>query len=100
LSPDERYRLRQASAQPILMTIKAWLDQQVREVLPKSAMGKAIGYTLGQWPKLERYTSDGRFEIDNNLIENAIRPVALGRKNDLFAGSHEGARRAALIYSF
>ncbi len=99
LSHDERYRLRQESARPILITIKAWLDQQVREVLPKSVMGKAIGYTLGQWPKLERYISDGRFEIDNNLIENAIRPVALGRKNYLFAGSHEGARRAALIYS-
>lgn len=99
LSHDERYRLRQASAQPILLSIKAWLDQQVREVLPKSVMGKAIGYILGQWPKLERYISDGRFEIDNNLIENAIRPVALGRKNYLFAGSHEGARRAALIYS-
>lgn len=99
LSPDERYRLRQESARPILLAIKAWLDQQVREVLPKSVMGKAIGYTLGQWPKLERYISDGRFEIDNNLIENAIRPVALGRKNYLFAGSHEGARRAALIYS-
>jgi len=99
LSHDERYRLRQESARPILLTIKAWLDQQVREVLPKSDMGKAIGYTLGQWPKLEKYISDGRFEIDNNLIENAIRPVALGRKNYLFAGSHEGARRAALIYS-
>lgn len=99
LSHDERFRLRQEYARPILITIKAWLDQQVREVLPKSVMGKAIGYTLGQWPKLERYISDGRFEIDNNLIENAIRPVALGRKNYLFAGSHEGARRAALIYS-
>lgn len=99
LSHDERYRLRQESARPMLITIKAWLDQQVREVLPKSVMGKAIGYTLGQWSKLERYISDGRFEIDNNLIENAIRPVALGRKNYLFAGSHEGARRAALIYS-
>jgi hypothetical protein len=99
LSHDERYQLRQESAQPILLAIKAWLDQQAREVLPKSVMGKAIGYTLGQWSKLERYISDGRFKIDNNLIENAIRPVALGRKNYLFAGSHEGARRAALIYS-
>ncbi|MDZ7361893.1 MAG: transposase [candidate division KSB1 bacterium] len=96
---DERYRLRQTSARPILIAIKAWLDQQVREVLPKSVMGKAIGYILGQWSKLARYISDGRFEIDNNLIENAIRPVALGRKNYLFAGSHAGARRAALIYS-
>ncbi|MDZ7359700.1 MAG: IS66 family transposase [candidate division KSB1 bacterium] len=74
LSHDERYRLRQTSAQPILIAIKAWLDQQVREVLPKSVMGKAIGYTLGQWSKLERYISDGRFEIDNNkrrLVDRA-----------------------------
>lgn len=96
---DQRYQLRQKCAQPILVTIKTWLDQQAREVLPKSQIGQAIGYTLGQWSKLERYISDGRFEIDNNWIENAIRPVALGRKNYLFAGSHEGARRAALIYS-
>ncbi|MDZ7359424.1 MAG: transposase [candidate division KSB1 bacterium] len=99
LSHAERYRSRQESAQPILIAIKAWLGQQVREVLPKSIMGKAIGYTLGQWSKLERYISDGRFEMDNNWIENAIRPVALGRKNYLFAGSHEGARGATLIYS-
>ena len=54
---------------------------------------------LGQWPKLERYLDDGRLEIDNNLVENAIRPVALGRKNYLFAGSHESAQRGAVIYS-
>ncbi|MDZ7363693.1 MAG: transposase [candidate division KSB1 bacterium] len=99
LSHDERYRLRQTSARPILIAIKAWRDQQVREVLPKSVMGKAIGYILGQWSKPERYISDSRFEIDNNWIENAIRPVAPGRKNCLFAGSQAGARRAALIYS-
>ena len=62
-------------------------------------MGKAIGYMLNQWPKLQNYLLDGRLEIDNNLVENAIRPVALGRKNYLFAGSHEGAKRAALVYS-
>ncbi len=99
LSHDERYRLRQEFAPPILTAMKTWLDQQAREVLPKSKIGQAIDYTLGQWPKLERYISDGRFEIDNNWIENVIRPVALGRKNYLFAGSHAGARRAALIYS-
>ena len=54
---------------------------------------------LGQWPKLEKYVTDGRLEIDNNLVENAIRPVALGRKNYLFAGSHDGAKRAAIIYT-
>lgn len=99
LSHDERYRLRQEFAPPILTAIKTWLDQQARDVLPKSKIGQAIGYTLGQWPKLERYISDGRFEIDNNWIENVIRPVALGRKNYLFAGSHAGAEHAALIYS-
>lgn len=96
---EERYHLRQERSQPILESIKAWLDQECLEVLPKSLIGKAIGYMLNQWPKLQNYLLDGRLEIDNNLVENAIRPVALGRKNYLFAGSHEGARRAALIYS-
>jgi hypothetical protein len=98
-SHEERYQLRQQSAQPILKEIKAWLDEQSTHVLPKSAMGKAIGYALGQWSRLERYTEQGYLEIDNNWIENEIRPLALGRKNYLFAGSHEGARRAAIIYS-
>lgn len=62
-------------------------------------MGKAIGYMLNQWPRLEKYFTDGRLEIDNNPVENAIRPVALGRKNYLFAGSHGGAKQAALIYT-
>jgi len=99
MSFQERYRLRQERSQPILNTIKKWLDQECLQVLPKSLMGKAIGYILNQWPKLQNYLLDGRLEIDNNLVENAIRPVALGRKNYLFAGSHEGAKRAALIYS-
>jgi transposase len=99
MSFQERYRLRQERSQPILNTIKEWLDQECLQVLPKSLMGKAIGYMLNQWPKLQNYLLDGRLEIDNNLVENAIRPVALGRKNYLFAGSHEGAKRAALVYS-
>jgi transposase len=99
LSFDQRYELRQKSALPLLAEIKSWLNANLTAVLPKSAIGQAIGYTLGQWVKLEKYASDGRLEIDNNLIENAIRPVAIGRKNYLFAGSHEGARRAAMIYT-
>ena len=98
-SHEERYNLRQKEAVPILDEMKDWLDTTALKVLPKSAMGKAIGYMLGRWKYLKRYVEDGRFEIDNNLIENAIRPVALGRKNYLFAGSHNGARRAALIYT-
>jgi hypothetical protein len=70
------------------------------EVLPKSAIREAITYSLKLWNRLTRYTEDGRWEIDNSAIENSIRPVALGRKNYMFSGSHEGARNAALIYSF
>jgi transposase len=79
--------------------LEAWLIQQKPVVLPKSALGIAIRYTLGLWPRLKTYTEDGRLQIDNNLIENSIRPVALGRKNYLFAGSPEGAVKAAIIYS-
>ena len=79
-----------------------WLKDEYcsGKVLPKSAMGKAIGYTVERWEKLNAYFNDGSIEIDNNLVENAIRPLALGRKNYLFAGSHEAAERAACIYSF
>ena len=99
MSFEARHAHRQKYALSILQEIHAWLKQNSTQVLPKSMMGKAIGYMLGQWSKLEAYTRDGRLEIDNNLVENAIRPVALGRKNYLFAGSHEGAKRAAIIYS-
>ncbi len=77
-----------------------WLSENQSQVVPKSAIGNAINYSWSLWKRLMRYTEDGRFEIDNNLVENSIRPVALGRKNYLFAGSHNGARRAAMIYSF
>jgi transposase len=99
LSYQDRYQLRQQKALPILAEIKEWLHQNGTKVLPASLIGKAINYTVVMWPRLERYVTDGRFEIDNNLIENAIRPIALGRKNYLFAGSHDAARNAALIYS-
>ncbi|MEX2633602.1 MAG: transposase, partial [Balneolales bacterium] len=62
--------------------------------------GKAMSYSMDRWNGLSGYLYDGRLEIDNNLVENAIRPVALGRKNYLFAGSHKGAQRAGMIYSF
>jgi transposase len=94
-----RYCLRQTNALPILAEMKSWLKENSQQVLPKSAMGQAIGYALGQWARLECYTEQGFLEIDNNWIENVIRPLALGRKNYLFAGSHNGACRAAIIYS-
>ncbi|MBX7177030.1 MAG: transposase, partial [Saprospiraceae bacterium] len=68
-------------------------------ILPASSLGEAIGYTLKRWRQLSNYIDHGEVEIDNNLIENKIRPIALGRKNYLFAGSHDSAQRAAMIYS-
>jgi hypothetical protein len=68
-------------------------------VTPKSPIGKALEYSMKRWKQLTVFTTDGRLEIDNNKIENEIRPIALGRKNYLFAGSHESAQRIAMIYS-
>ncbi|HUT84169.1 MAG TPA: IS66 family transposase, partial [Thermodesulfobacteriota bacterium] len=100
LSFEQRKELRLKKSKPVLEELESWMKKQLPEVLPKSAIGKAITYTLKLWPRLVRYTEDGRWEVDNNLIENSIRPSALGRKNFLFAGSHEGAKRAAMMYSF
>ena len=95
-----RERYRKLYAQQVLTELETWLKDNISQVLPKSAIGKAIAYTLNLWTKLKEYINDGRYEIDNNLIENAIRPLALGRKNYLFAGSHKAAQRAAMMYSF
>lgn len=100
MNPQQRHALRQANAPEILEEFETWLKNQQTKVLPKSAIGQAINYTLTLWPRLKRYINDGKLEIDNNLIENKIRPIALGRKNYLFAGSHQAARRAGMIYSF
>jgi hypothetical protein len=100
LSPDALKELRQQKAKPVLDKMEQWLRSHLLEVPPKSALGIAIAYTLNLWPRLRLYIEDGRFQIDNNLIENSIRPVALGRKNYLFAGSHDAAQNAAMIYSF
>lgn len=91
--------LRDREARPILVEIKAWFDDKQRLVLPKSPVGQAITYALNQWTALNRYLEDGRLCIDNNASERAIRAVAIGRKNWLFAGSEEGAKRAALMYT-
>jgi transposase len=100
LSPEQRKELRAEQSVPVLKELERWMKEQLPDVLPKSSIGQAIAYTLGLWPRLTRYTQNGQVEIDNNLIENSIRPVALGRKNYLFAGSHEAAQQAAMIYSF
>lgn len=95
----ERYDVRQESSMPILNQMHQWLKENIVKVAPQSAIGKALSYSLSRWDKLMIYASDGRLEIDNNLVENSIRPIAIGRKNYLFAGSHDAARRAAMIYS-
>lgn len=96
---EQRYVLRQEKALPVLNELEQWLKANIMQATPKSLIGKAIAYTLTRWEKLNRYTQHGELEIDNNLVENAIRPVALGRKNYLFAGSHQAAQRAGMIYS-
>lgn len=98
-SIEERYRVRQEEAVPILEELQKWMIEQYSSVTPKSPIGKALEYSMKRWNELSAYTSDGRLEIDNNKIENEIRPIALGRKNFLFAGSHESAQRIAMIYS-
>jgi transposase len=100
LTEYQRQQLRDKKATPILSALKIWLSEQYTQVLPRSSIGKAIGYSLRQWDKLSRYTENGGWKIDNNGVENKIRPVALGRKNYLFAGSHQAAQQAAMIYSF
>ena len=78
LSYEQRKILRQNKSVEKLQELEAWLKETIIQVLPKSVMGQAIAYTLNLWPRLIRYTEDGRYEIDNNLVENSIRPVALG----------------------
>lgn len=96
---DKRLEVRSLLAVPILNELEKWLKEEKQKVLPRSAIGKAIHYSASRWKKICRYASHGGLEIDNNLIENQIRPLALGRKNYLFAGSHTSARYIAIFYS-
>jgi len=99
LSYEARSELRERLSYPIMVTFEKWLVAQYPKVLPKGRIGKAIRYTYGIYHKLTRYHLDGRWQIDNNLAENAIRPIALGRKNWLFCGNDGAAENAAIIYS-
>ncbi len=90
---------RQQHAEPVLQHLGKWMKQQYIHVLPKSAIGNALGYSITRWQGLSLYATNGLLHIDNNPVENSIRPVALGRKNYLFAGSHQAAQRAAIFYS-
>src|SRR5712691_5244853 len=99
LDPAHRHALRQERSMPLLAKIDAERQALARTALPKSPLGDAVRYLTNQWVALQRFTDDGRLAIDNNRAENQLRVVAVGRKNWLFAGSFEGARRAALLYS-
>jgi len=99
LDAAARRTRRQAQSVPILAQFKSWLDDQQGPVLPKSPIGEAIGYCLGNWAALNRYVEDGDLKPDNNAAENAIRPLVVGRKNWLFAGSDNGGRTAAVLAS-
>ena len=98
-SADERVAVRQAETKPLMSALKVWLLQRLGEISVKSSLADAIRYTLGHWDGLTVFLSDGRVEVDNNTVERCIRPIPLGRKNALFAGSHSGAERWAVLAS-
>ena len=99
LTPEERRKLRLKKAAPKLALFKRWLNRQRLTSLPKSPLGKAVTYALNNWKALCRYLCDGELSIDNNPSERALRAVAIGRKNWLFAGSREGGKNAAILSS-
>lgn len=100
LNYQERFALRQQKSVPVLKELNAWMILNLVDLKYSSPIKTAIEYSLVRWEKLCLYAHHGELEIDTNLVENAIRPVALGRKNYLFAGSHQAAQRAGMIYSF
>ncbi len=100
LSPKDRHALRLKESRVLLDKIKNKLEEHLPGHLPQSPMRLAINYTLGLWKELNAYLQDGRLPIDNNLAENAIRPIALGRKNWLFVGSEKGGHTAAILMTF
>mgnify|MGYP001554096199 CR=1 FL=1 len=99
LSWDEITKVRQREAVPILEELHKWMLEEYKTLLPSAHITTAIGYCLERWERLCYYTSDGMLNPDNNPVERSIRPVVIGRKNYLFAGSHQAAQRLAMIYS-
>ncbi len=99
MNDQQRAGLRKRLAYPILCAFEKWIVGYYPKTLPKGRMNKALSYAYSLFHRLSRYHLDGRYKIDNNLVENAIRPLALGRKNYLFCGNHDAAENAAIIYS-
>jgi len=98
-SAEDRYQIRIENAKPVIDKLRQWLDETKPKVPPKSLLGKALQYLDNQWPRLIAYLEDGQYPIDNNRVENAIRPFAIGRKNWLFSASVNGAKASANLYS-
>jgi len=99
MTHEQRAELRKRLAYPILCAFEKWIISYFPKVMAKGRMGKALSYTYSLFHRLSRYHLDGRYQMDNNLVENAIRPLALGRKNYLFCGNHDAAQNAAIMYS-
>lgn len=96
---EERLRVRQAESLPVVAALREWIDGALGVVVPQSLTGKAVAYLHGQWPKLVRVFDYGFVPLDTNLVENAVRPFAVGRKNWLFAETVGGAEASANLYS-
>jgi transposase len=99
MTPDQRLRVRQEQAVPMLTQFQRWLEGHAPQLLPQSPLAQAFGYALRNWTALARYTENGVLQPDNNAMEQAIRPIAVGRANYLFAGSARGGHAAATMYS-
>mgnify|MGYP006306056735 FL=1 len=98
-SPDERLAMRHERTSPLLNELGQWIADTYQELRPKSPLAKAMGYTMRQWTALRHGLDDGRIPLDTGESERRLRDVAMGRRNDLFAGSDTGAERAAIVYS-
>ena len=97
--PDYRHLARQTESVPVLNKLRAWLDDTIEPIRPSTPLGKAMGYLHNQWKGLLRFCDDGRYGIDTNPVENAIRPFCVGRRNWLFADTVAGAHASARLYS-
>jgi transposase len=96
---EKRGRLRQRHSAKLMAILKKWMDENIRLLTPKSKLAKAINYMLNRWKELNVFLADAKVEISNNMVENLIRPIAVGRKNWLFSGSPAGAKRAAVFFT-
>ncbi len=99
LSVEEILKIRQDKSAPVMDKIKNWLDTVGITVLPSSPLGKAVDYAMKNWPELILFLEDGRIPIDNNMVENAIRPFVIGRNNFLFSAVDKGASASAFMYT-